>query len=94
MGRGGVQGSAPEGVEYIDVEEEFVVDAEGNGSWQIATSKKAPQGANGGGEAVPPEGTPEPSGGTAPSKQPPKRAKKAKQASTSALTMSVSREDI
>ena len=29
-----VQGGAPAGVEYIDVEEEYVVDEHGNGSWQ------------------------------------------------------------
>ena len=29
-----MQGEAPAGVEFIDVEEEYIVDAQGNGSWQ------------------------------------------------------------
>ena len=29
-----MQGGAPAGVEYIDVEEEYVIDEQGNGSWQ------------------------------------------------------------
>ncbi len=29
-----MQGGAPAGVEYIDVEEEYFIDEQGNGSWQ------------------------------------------------------------
>ncbi len=89
-----MQGSAPAGVEYIDVEEEYVVDAEGNGSWKLATSKKPPQETNGAGEAGVPEGTPELSGGPTPGKQAPKRAKKPKKTPTPAPDVSLSREDI
>lgn len=39
------QGGAPDGVEYVDVEEEYVVDEQGRGSWQPARplAKPAPK---------------------------------------------------
>ena len=36
------QGQAPKNMEIIDVEEEFVVDDAGNGSWQPVTKQRAP----------------------------------------------------
>lgn len=36
------QGQAPKNMEIVDVEEEFVVDDAGIGSWQPATKQRAP----------------------------------------------------
>lgn len=80
------------------MEEEYVVDAEGNGSWQPATQKSAPTGGagrpttSGGGSVV--EGTPEPGGGAGSGKPTPKRSKKAKPTPTLPPDVSVSRESI
>lgn len=87
------QGSAPEGVEYIDVEEEFVVDADGNGSWQVASSKKAAAAMPEGGEAGAGRETPEPNSlgpGTARAK----KAKKPRKSQSAAQDLSISREEI
>ena len=46
-----LQGGAPPGVEFIDHEEEYVVDERGVGSWKPLVIKKAK--APGGGEARP-----------------------------------------
>lgn len=37
----GTQGEAPENMEIIDVEEEYVVDEAGIGSWQPVTKQRA-----------------------------------------------------
>lgn len=37
------KGKAPQNVVYEDIEEEFQVDADGNGSWQPAEKKAAPK---------------------------------------------------
>ena len=38
-----LKGRAPQNVVYEDVEEEFQVDVEGNGSWQPVEKKAAPK---------------------------------------------------
>lgn len=40
-----LQGGAPDGVEFVDVEEEYVVDEQGRGSWRPARplAKPAPK---------------------------------------------------
>lgn len=75
------------------MEEEFVVDAEGNGSWKIASSKKPAAAGLEGGEAGAGRETPEPNS-LVPGMGRGKKAKKPRKSQSQAQDMSISREEI